>query len=120
MAELRETNQSQREEREEDEEEGGEEDEGSGEFLPGYPTFEDYSKVSNDRSEHIASNPDHCIQLGLLYSTLVTAQALLSQVMQATRSANSLPAEGDDFDYYSSFQGFKTFCSKMGDRANRR
>ena len=40
--------------------------------------------------------------------------------MQATRSANSLPTEGDDFDYYSSFQGFKTFCSKMGDRANRR
>ena len=47
MAELRETNQSQREEREEDEEEGGEEDESPGEFLPGYPTFEDYSKVSN-------------------------------------------------------------------------
>ena len=36
MAELRETNQSQREEREEDEEEGGEEDEGPGEN----PTFE--------------------------------------------------------------------------------
>ena len=57
MAELRETSQSQRREREE-EEEGGEEDEGPGEFLPGYPTFEDYSKVSNDRSEHIASHPD--------------------------------------------------------------
>ena len=50
MAELRETSQSQRGEREEEEEEGGEEDEGPGEFLPGYPTFEDYSKVSNDRS----------------------------------------------------------------------
>ena len=66
MAELRENSQSQRREREE-EEEGGEEDEGPGEFLPGYPTFEDYSKVSNDRSEHIAShtliallNPARC------------------------------------------------------------
>ena len=60
MAELREISQSQRREREE-EEEGGEEDEGPGEFLPGYPTFEDYSKVSNDmndRSEHIASHLD--------------------------------------------------------------
>ena len=40
MAELEETSQSQGEE-------GVEDDEGPGEFLPGYPTFEDYSKVSN-------------------------------------------------------------------------
>ena len=63
MAELREISQSQRREREE-EEEGGEEDEGPGEFLPGYPTFEDYSKVSNDRSEHptliALFNPARC------------------------------------------------------------
>ena len=46
MAELMEISQSQRGEKEEEGEKGGEEDEGPGEFLPGYPTFEDYSKVS--------------------------------------------------------------------------
>ena len=47
-------------------------------------------------------------------------QSLLSQVVQATKSANGLPAEGDDFDYYVSFPGFKTFCAKMGARINKR
>ncbi len=37
----------------------------------------------------------------------------------ATKSSNGLPGEGDDFEYYSSFPGFKTFCDKMGGRANR-
>ena len=47
-------------------------------------------------------------------------QALLSEVMKATKAANGLPAEGDDYDYYSSFPGFRTFCSKMGSRVTRR
>jgi len=33
----------------EEEGDGGEEEEGSSEFLPGYPAFEDYSKVSGWR-----------------------------------------------------------------------
>ena len=40
--------------------------------------------------------------------------------MKATKAANSLPEEGDDFDYYCSFPGFRTFCSKMGSRVTRR
>jgi len=47
MAEVREGSQSQRGQDEEGD--GGEEEEGSSEFLPGYPTFEDYSKVSGWR-----------------------------------------------------------------------
>ena len=46
-------------------------------------------------------------------------QALLSHVMQATKSCNSLPVESDDFDYYSSFPGYMTFCSKMKYRVDR-
>ena len=46
-------------------------------------------------------------------------QALLGHVMQATKSCNSLPVESDDFDYYSSFPGYMTFCSKMKTRVDR-
>ena len=46
-------------------------------------------------------------------------QALLGHVMQATKSCNSLPIESDDFDYYSSFPGYMTFCSKMKSRVDR-
>ena len=38
--------------------------------------------------------------------------------MQATKSCNSLPVESDDFDYYSSFPGYMTFCSKMKSRVD--
>ena len=46
-------------------------------------------------------------------------QALLGHVMQATKSCNGLPVESDDFDYYSSFPGYMTFCSKMKSRVDR-
>ena len=39
--------------------------------------------------------------------------------MQATKSCNSLPTESDDVDYYSSFPGYVTFCSKMKSRVDR-
>ena len=39
--------------------------------------------------------------------------------MAATKSANGLPQEGDDFDYYISFSGYQTFCSKMAGRIDR-
>ena len=39
--------------------------------------------------------------------------------MQATKSCNSLPVESDDFDYYSSFPGYMTFCGKMKSRVDR-
>ncbi|CAI8057826.1 Exosome component 10 [Geodia barretti] len=59
------------------------------EFLPGYQTMQEYS------------------------------EALLKEVVKATKAANSLPGEGDDFDYYCSFPGFRTFCSKMESRVTR-
>lgn len=46
-------------------------------------------------------------------------QALITNVMTATKSANKLPQEGDDFDYYLSFPGFQTFTSKMSTRVDR-
>lgn len=46
-------------------------------------------------------------------------QALVSQVVKATKASNQLPGEGDDFEYYSSFPGFKSFCDKMSGRINR-
>ena len=46
-------------------------------------------------------------------------QALFSQVIGATKSANGLPQEGDDFDYYISFPGYQTFSSKMASRIDR-
>jgi hypothetical protein len=46
-------------------------------------------------------------------------QVLLGHVMQATKSCNSLPIESDDFDYYSSFPGYMTFCGKMKSRVDR-
>ena len=39
--------------------------------------------------------------------------------MAATKSANGLPQERDDFDYYISFPGYKTFTSKMSTRVDR-
>lgn len=39
--------------------------------------------------------------------------------MAATKSANGLPQEGDDFDYYISFPGYHTFSSKMATRVDR-
>ncbi|KAK3593284.1 hypothetical protein CHS0354_012379, partial [Potamilus streckersoni] len=41
---------------------------------------------------------------------------LLTAVLQATKSSNELPAEGDDFDYYSSFQGFQDVMAIEGRR----
>ena len=46
-------------------------------------------------------------------------QALVSQVMTATKSVSGLPQEGDDYDYYASFPSYKTFCSKMVSRIDR-
>ena len=40
-------------------------------------------------------------------------------MMDATKSSNGLPEEGDDFDYYMSFPGYSTFCSKMATRIDR-
>lgn len=39
--------------------------------------------------------------------------------MTATKSANGLPQEGDDYDYYVSFPGYQTFSSKMSTRVDR-
>ncbi|XP_061184893.1 exosome complex component 10-like [Saccostrea echinata] len=44
-----------------------------------------------------------------------TQQALKS-VLQATRASNDLPAAGDDFDYYSSFQGVRDILDIEGKR----
>ncbi len=46
-------------------------------------------------------------------------QALLSQVVAATKTSNGLPEESDDYDYYQSFPGFSTFCSKMATRIDK-
>lgn len=46
-------------------------------------------------------------------------QALVTQVMAATKSSNKLPQEGDDYDYYVSFPGFQAFTAKMGLRVDR-
>ena len=39
--------------------------------------------------------------------------------MAASKNANGLPQAGDDYEYYSSFPGFQTFCSKMTTRIDR-
>lgn len=54
----------------------------------------------------------------MLIKSFNLLQALLGHVMQATKSCNSLPVESDDFDYYSSFPGYMTFCSKMKSRVD--
>ncbi|XP_033763872.1 exosome component 10-like [Pecten maximus] len=41
-------------------------------------------------------------------------QKTLRAVLQATKSSNELPAAGDDFDYYSSFQGFRDILDIEG------
>lgn len=46
-------------------------------------------------------------------------QALVAQVMAATKSSNKLPQEGDDYDYYISFPGFQSFSNKMAQRVDR-
>ncbi|XP_060085137.1 exosome component 10-like [Ylistrum balloti] len=43
-------------------------------------------------------------------------QKTLRAVLQATKSSNDLPAAGDDFDYYSSFQGFRDILDVEGKR----
>lgn len=51
------------------------------------------------------------------FSTLTeyTQQALKS-ALQATKCSNDLPATGDDFDYYSSFQGVREVLDIEGNR----
>ena len=76
------------------------------EFLPGYLTLQDYSKVGN-------------VVFTEFTFSLLYIRALLSVVMKATKCSNALPDEGDEFDYYSSYPGFKTFSSRVGARLNR-
>lgn len=103
------------------------------EFLPGYQTLQDYSKVRTNITyssincgltlaqltvySAVFCKPELC---GMRCTLFVFLKSLLSEVMKATKAANGLPAEGDDFDYYSSFPGFRTFCNKMGSRVTRR
>ncbi|XP_064642526.1 exosome complex component 10-like [Lineus longissimus] len=44
------------------------------------------------------------------------SQAMLTSVMGAIKSSNELPAEGDDFDYYSSFETFRSLMNIEGQR----
>lgn len=91
-------------------------------FLAGFQTLQDYSQVRAlpiDREwEHETNvlSPYLLVQCDNVASLL---QALVSQVVKTTRASNQLPGEGDDFEYYSSFPGFKTFCDKMSGRVNR-
>ncbi|XP_065904927.1 exosome complex component 10-like isoform X1 [Dysidea avara] len=59
------------------------------EFLPGFDTFQDYSKQ------------------------------LLSMVVKATRECHSLPAADEDYEYYSSYPSFTEFTAKMGQRITK-
>ncbi|KAL4221351.1 Exosome component 10 [Mactra antiquata] len=43
-------------------------------------------------------------------------QKTLKAVLQATKCSNEMPAAGDDFDYYSSFQGFQDVMDIEGKR----
>ncbi|XP_021366504.1 exosome component 10-like [Mizuhopecten yessoensis] len=43
-------------------------------------------------------------------------QKTLRAVLQATKASNDMPAAGDDFDYYSSFQGFRDILDIEGKR----
>ncbi|XP_071507296.1 exosome complex component 10-like [Diadema antillarum] len=47
------------------------------------------------------------------------AKKALGKLMLATRAANELPAGGDDYDFYSSYEGFRHFCNSQGDRLLR-
>ena len=50
------------------------------------------------------------------YITLFLLQQALKTVLQATKCSNELPATGDDFDYYSSFQGVRDVLDIEGNR----
>ncbi|XP_053378840.1 exosome component 10-like [Mercenaria mercenaria] len=43
-------------------------------------------------------------------------QQTLKSVLQATKCSNEMPAEGDDFDFYSSYQGFQDVMNIEGKR----
>jgi len=43
-------------------------------------------------------------------------QQSLRSVVQATKVSNEMPASGDDWDYYSSFQGFQDVMNIEGKR----
>lgn len=53
-----------------------------------------------------------------LCSTLpvVNKKSLLRAVLQCIKCSNVLPAEGDDYDYYASFQGFRDIMDVEGKR----
>lgn len=46
----------------------------------------------------------------------ILKQKALGKLKLATRAANELPAAGDDYDFYSSFEGFRQFCNSQGDK----
>jgi hypothetical protein len=47
---------------------------------------------------------------------LCVFQHALKSVLQATKASNDLPASGDDFDYYSTFEGFRDIMGIEGNR----
>ena len=47
---------------------------------------------------------------------MLLLQQTLKAVLQATKSSNSLPAAGDDYDYYSSYQSFRDILDIEGKR----
>lgn len=44
---------------------------------------------------------------------------LLKEAVKTTKKSSSLPLSGDEFEYYSSFTGFKIFSSRVGSRINK-
>ncbi|KAJ8021610.1 Exosome component 10 [Holothuria leucospilota] len=47
------------------------------------------------------------------------AQNAFTTIVSALKAGNGLPRNGDDFDYYSSFDGFRNFCHQNGERILR-
>lgn len=44
------------------------------------------------------------------------AQNAFSTIVTALKAGNGLPRHGDDFDFYSSFDGFRKFCHQNGEK----
>ncbi|XP_038076788.1 exosome component 10-like [Patiria miniata] len=44
------------------------------------------------------------------------SQQTLGRLMQATKAAHGLPAYGDDYDFYSSYDSFREYCHSQSER----
>lgn len=60
--------------------------------------------------------PGLLITENAIFSLVCFLQYALGKVIATTKSSTGLPQSGDEYDFYRSYPGFRSFCETQGDR----